>query len=154
MPTSNDYEIFYPDDRKLLSEIDSICKDMDALSASVRIGPELSDHGRVLSVYLYLDVDETLPERAATIAKAIYQNCDFSESYLSNMYVFPIEEDNYARERARIFFRKSYSNSGGSISVSGIFTGGRLDRYKARFREILQSDDFYRDSYDGWSFGV
>ena len=154
MPTSNDYEVFYPDDRKLLSEINSICKDMDALSASVRIGPELSDSGRVLSVYLHLDVDETLPERAATIAKAIYQNCGFSESYLSNMYVFPIEEDNYARERARIFFRKSYSNSGGSISVSGIFTGGRLDRYKARFREILQSDDFYRDSYDGWSFGV
>lgn len=104
-------------------------------------------------VYLDLEVNEDLPERAAALAQEIYEASGFERSIFQTMAIYLIEEDSSVDERAQIFFKKFYGrqqvsfslawSSNGYTYVEGFFRGGRLDRYKSAFQHIVETDPFY-----------
>lgn len=94
-----------------------------------------------ISVYLDLDVDETLAETSTNLVKKIYNDLDFEGSYFDSIGFYLIEEDNDVMERARIFFNKNYFE--GRITANGIFKNGRLDKYKQYFSYIVSNSAFY-----------
>ena len=103
-----------------------------------------------LIVLLDLYVDESLPELAAQAAKTIYEASDFENSGLNTIYIYLVDEDDTNYERARIFFRKYYYDQ--RIGCHGIFANGRLDKYKDHFIDIVESDKFFAEKTDEYSF--
>ena len=120
-----------------------------------------------MSISLNLEVNRDLPERATALAQAIYGASGFEQSIFQTTGIYLIAEDNSVPERARIFFKKSYSyaslQSDGSLPsngypyVYGIFCGGRLDQYQSTFRHIVETDPFYlrltMADQESWTWG-
>ena len=113
---------------------------------------------------LNLDMDETLPQKSTSLVKEIFEASDFISSDFQEIQFYLIEENNKETERARIFFSKTYSGQPenkkvyllGDISLSGMFAGGRLERYQEEFQRIVEKDAFYREkvmSEYAWEFG-
>ena len=109
-------------------------------------------------------MDETLPQKSTSLVKEIFEASDFISSDFQEIQFYLIEENNKETERARIFFSKTYSGQPenkkvyllGDISLSGMFAGGRLERYQEEFQRIVEKDAFYREkvmSEYAWEFG-
>ena len=116
-----------------------------------------------ISVFLHLPVDGTLPEKALELVRQIYKESGFVDSVYSGIGFYLADEDNAARERARIFFTKQYNGysdsekeiEDGEIYVHGIFTGGRMEQWKDDFKERVSKSKFikkYTGEYTSWYY--
>ena len=129
------------------------------------IGTEysLSASGEKLCVFLNLPVNENLPEKAPELAKTIYEKLSLDQLPFDTLGIYLIDEDSMTSERARIFFAKDYpllfstkeEMPAGEIYTYGIMRNGRLEPYKERFVEKIQSMEFYQnltsESYSFWT---
>ena len=140
--------------------------DYQSISAMLGdIGTEysLSASGEKLYVFLNLPVNENLPEKAPELAKTIYEKLSLDQLPFDTLGIYLIDEDSMTSERARIFFAKEYpllfstseEMAAGEIYTYGIMRNGRLDSYKKRFVEKIQSMEFYQDltseTYSFWT---
>lgn len=102
---------------------------------------------RSLYVFLQLPVDEGLAADGPVLAQKMYEALDFPSLAFDTLYIILADEDNSAKERARIYFTKNYqpaaSEQDGSISVSALLINGRMDAYGPAFTEKVNSMDFY-----------
>lgn len=96
-------------------------------------------------VVLNLEVNEMLPEESARLVKDLYHASDFEESPFEDIVFFLVKEDEITNERARITISKRYGIESGTIVCNGIFSGGRLDRYRESFMKIMAEDPFYKE---------
>lgn len=112
-----------------------------------------------LEVFLHLNLDETLPEQATSMAKEIYEAIEFETNVFQDVWIYLTDENNADRERARIHFGKHYGYmpDSGYCYVGGMFSGKRMEPYIAEFQSIVETDPFYikgREVYDSWDFDV
>lgn len=116
---------------------------------------EVSNDGMTIYMDLNLDVDETLPEEGIRLVREIYENMDFEHSIFRTLWIYLIEEDNEARERARIHFDKSYSSGleEPGVVYGGLFTNGRLEKYKERYKALMEAEPFYVEREDRSEWG-
>lgn len=134
LPTEKDFNLTYDYyDEEIASKIMSICP-----SAKIAMN-DLN-----LYVSLNLPVDDNLVSSSLEYSEAIYNAVDFESSTLEGISIYFIDEDNSVTERGRIFFNKNYktSYSEGYIYTHGIFTNGRLEKYKDEFKEAVDNDNF------------
>lgn len=143
LPTEKDFNLTYDYyDDEIANKVKSVCP-----SASVAM------NNLELSVSLNLPVDDNLVSSSLEYSEAIYNAIDFENSIFQGISIYFINEDNSEMERGRIFFNKSYktSYSEGYISTHGIFTNGRLEKYKDDFKEAVDNNNFissfHQDEY-------
>lgn len=127
-------------------------------------GCEVEFDGESVKVYLNLSVDENLPQAMLEKAEAIFRAVDFESINFNQLMLYMIDEDNETTERCRIFFSKYFKtmysenpegHEDGFIYVTGIFSGGRLDRDKEAFMKLVNENEFiaqYNHKADGLSF--
>lgn len=140
-----------------------------APEAEVYMTDNIQYNKSCLEMNLHLDVDETLPETALDMAKKIYEHFDLDHSMFNKISIKFMDEEPFHMEKADITFQRNYASVGeepAKDSASLRCFNGRIDRYKDRFREILESDEFYvkmsdnyinYSSYDGengWVFST
>lgn len=149
LPTEKDFNLIYDYyDDEIASKIMSIC-------SSAKIVMKDSN----LYVSLNLPVDDNLVSSSLEYSEDIYNAIDFENSIFQGISVYFINEDNSVMERGRIFFNKSYktSYSEGYISTHGIFTNGRLEKYKDEFKEAVDNNNFissfHQDEY-AWVYSM
>ena len=150
MPSEADFGVFNPEGQKVqraIQEIDS--------------SAEVSVSGANVEVKLHLAVDETLPEQTALRIKKICERCDFEHSPFKQIYFQLSWEDRQKREFSRIYFQKHFGSAGtedGCLYLSGEFHGGRMNRYRERMKEIVETDPFFMEwthpEYSEWDFGI
>ena len=136
-------------------EIQEILDEKLGESSSVRVD------GDTIQIQFDLPIDERLPETALNLAKEVYGLVGFEHGIFGDLIVFPVKENDEERERFRISFAKNFASdlSNAYLYTYGIFANGRLERYKERFKEEIESNDFYialRDAYpyemELWSY--
>ncbi len=101
------------------------------------------DSGYDINVFLDMNVDETLPEEAFKMTEKLYTESEFENSIFNSIGFYLIDEED--DERARIFLKKSYArmdDENGYVSMYGAFQGGRLDKYRDKFEEIITTNEF------------
>lgn len=149
LPTENDFNLKYDFfDDEIVNKVKLVCP-----SANVAM------NNLELYVSLNLPVDDNIVSSSLEYSEAIYNAVDFQNSTLEGISIYFIDEDNTVMERGRIFFDKNYktSYSEGYISTHGIFTNGRLEKYKDEFKEAVGSNkfisDFNQDEY-AWVYSM
>lgn len=149
LPTEKDFNLTYDYyDDEIASKIMSIYP-------SAKIVMKDSN----LYVSLNLPVDDNLVSSSLEYSENIYNAVGFESSILEGINIYFIDEDNSVMERGRIFFNKSYktSYSEGYISTHGIFTNGRLEKYKDEFKEAVDNNNFisnfHQDEY-AWVYSM
>ena len=103
-----------------------------------------------LKIVLDLPVDENLPQTMVDVAKELYSIVDFENSNFDTLSIYFIEE--LGEERARIFFDKYYitmysggETASGYVYTYGIFQGGRLERDRQAFLDLVTEDEFFKE---------
>ena len=118
---------------------------------------DIADKRDLSCIYVSLNLkcNEDLPERAAALAREIYETSGFEQSIFQNLTIYLTEEDNSASERACIVFQKSYAYvspltlvdgtlpDNGCIYVTGVFCGEILEQYQSTFQHIVETDPFF-----------
>lgn len=115
--------------------------------------------GQKIEMSFDMDVDENFPRKCTSLVKEIYEKSGFEKSSFDSLALYFIKEK--VDERARIFFSKCYQNieskEKGYIYAHGIFTSGRLEKYKNQVKEIVENDSFYKEMSKGdlssWRWG-
>ena len=134
LPTEKDFNLTYDYyDDEIASKIMSICPSAKIVMKDLN-----------LYVSLNLPVDDNLVSSSLEYSKDIYNAVNFENSIFEGISIYFIDEDNSVMERGRIFFNKNYktSYSEGYIYTHGIFTNGRLEKYKFEFKAALDNDNF------------
>lgn len=101
------------------------------------------DRGTV-QVEVDLEVNEDLAASVLDLAREIYQNCEFEKNAFNCLELYFVEEREADKERARMIFTKKYFQDDEFVRLIWIFTNGRLDKYKEKFVNMLESDTFYQ----------
>lgn len=109
----------------------------------------IEDEGANLRIGLDLKVDENLPANMINTAKEIYEAVDFENTLYETISIYMISEQ--GEERARIFFAKYYTSlygyeeefKDGYAYTYGIFKGGRIERDKEVFLQLVNEDEFF-----------
>lgn len=147
LPSERDFNLQYDYyDEALINKVKEICPTAKATILESE-----------LYVSLNLPVDDKLVDDAIELSKKIYEAVDLKNSVLSGITVYFIDENNDDMERGRIFFMKKYqtSYSDGGIRVHGIFTGGRLERFKDEYKNKIENDEalnkLLQDEYS-WTY--
>lgn len=149
LPTEKDFNLIYDYyDNEIASKIMSICPSAKIVMKDLN-----------LYVSLNLPVDDNLVSSSLEYSEDIYNAVDFENSIFEGLSIYFIDEDNSVMERGRIFFNKSYktSYSEGYIYTHGIFTNGRLEKYKDEFKEAVDNNNFissfHQDEY-AWVYSM
>lgn len=101
------------------------------------------------NVFLHIPVDEDLPKTAVEKIKAMYNAVDFINSGFQTVIFFLGEEDDDQQERARVCFRKDYSEN--NVDIDIIFKNGRYEKYCEQFKSIIQQDDSFQQFDVSWN---
>lgn len=109
----------------------------------------IEEIGGNLRIGLDFPVDENLPHNMVTEVKKLYELVDFENSFFDTLSIYFINEQ--GEERARIFFQKylahMYTSSElvtGYTYTYGIFQGGRIERDRQVFLDLIAEDEFFR----------
>lgn len=133
----------------------SAAKELQTIqSAILAIAPDATVYRNENTVYVQLSVpvDEQLPENGLALVQQVYEAANLKESTFSSLLVAMIKEDDAAGERCRVSFHKSYSTlyevpeepmTDGTIDVSLILQGERMEPYREVFQSILETGTYF-----------
>ena len=115
------------------------------------------------TIYVSLDlpVDDSLAQRGPELARKLYEALDFEHVWADQLVIYLIDENNEAKERARIIFSKAtkgiYSAdeeaTPGYIYAYGILRNGRVEGLGAKMKEVIEGMEFYQNlthEYTSW----
>lgn len=122
-------------------------KDEKSVAAAIRaaapgVSVSFPNAAGKIQIVLNLNVDEDLPSTALRQIEAIYKASGFPHSRFGEELFVLVTEKEKDFERARVLFTKR----DGGIRISYRFGNGRLDKYKAQFEKLLQTNNFFAGS--------
>ena len=135
-----------PSEEQYAVQYDTALPELEEMVREVCPRAELGVNDTTLFVIMNLDIDPWLPERAAVLAKEIYEKVGFPSLLYKTMTCCPFEEQ--GDERVRIIFSRTYDYADGITRnppyVHGIFTGERIEPYREAIVKEIEAMDFYQ----------
>ena len=107
---------------------------------------EVVSDGMNIRVYLHMNTGKNFASQVVALTKALYEQSDLEHSPADGLYLYFIDENDVLKERARIWFSKTYGTGSilpGYVTGGGIFTGGRMEEYLEELQSLIEDDPFF-----------
>ena len=107
---------------------------------------EVVSDGMNIRVYLHMNTGKNFASQVVALTKALYEQSGLEHSPADGLYLYFIDENDVLKERARIWFSKTYGTGSilpGYVTGGGIFTGGRMEEYLEELQSLIEDDPFF-----------